>query len=215
MFKPDKKWQYGAIFALIAINIALIFISKNLSDKIVMFRDQLTSAQRNNGLLNHFTARYQLQLQSEDIHLVSSLMIKNELGQPASLSSLIGGGKKLVFRFSENYCQMCVDKEIQNLKTIAPKIGTKNILLFSDYKHPNGARIYRQNKQLPFNVYTLAENGLAIPIEKEETPFYFIMDSSLTAKCLFIPSTESQSLSQYYLNVIANRFFPPSDVDSL
>jgi hypothetical protein len=62
----------------------------------------------------------------------------------------------------------------------------------------------RINK-INFKVFNIRNLGL--PIERANTPFYFIADGSGFVKLVFVPRKEYPKLYEKYFEIITKRFF--------
>jgi len=146
-----------------------------------------------------------VQLKSEDciIKNVTGTLKNNETTE---LKSQIAEGMKLVFRYNENNCNVCVEQALLPLMKYSPEIGIENILILTTYQNVRILQVYL-NKYAPgIKVFNTSEN-LEIPIENWDTPYFFVTDKSLKAQSVFIPAKEISGYTQEYLGIIQRKYF--------
>ena len=83
-----------------------------------------------------------------------------------------------------------------------PKIIT---IIMTSYKSNANLNRFMRINNINFDVYNIKDIGL--PIEKANTPYYFISDGLGYAKLLFVPRKENHSLTEKYFEIITKRFF--------
>jgi len=115
--------------------------------------------------------------------------------------------KCLVFRFSGNYCDECIDLIIADLKKYLPDYDKNDriILLGSELS----ARVkdgYYGKKVLSYTSTT----GLGLPLEKSFIPFLFIVDKGKVSEMVFMPMRSQPDLTKEYLQYINYKYFKPN-----
>ena len=87
---------------------------------------------------------------------------------------------------------------------------SENIFLIAHYRNKRDLYvIYKQLKMKGLSgieMFFLEENGLNIPIEKINTPFYFNINSNLIMNNFFIPQKDKPELSESYLKFVLKNF---------
>ncbi len=116
---------------------------------------------------------------------------------------------KLVLRYNESNCRLCVDSEIDILiKNVS--LITNEICIVATYNKFRGIvvdkRRFVKNGLKNVKIYWVSSN-LKIPIEKQNVPYYFYLNSNLTLSNVFIPMKEYPELSQTYLKFALTNFF--------
>lgn len=84
--------------------------------------------------------------------------------------------RKIVFYFSSKMCDVCIEKELKNLKKIGEMIGYADILLISNSVNP---RIFKNEEFLPFseNIWMCQKSIYNYKLF-EETPVFSLMENS-------------------------------------
>ena len=104
----------------------------------------------------------------------------------------------LFFRYTELNCQICVDNEILLLKKWVAQSQTRLIIL-SSYESIRDLYLFVRTNQIPgLEIYNLKNQKLGLPLERFNTPYYFMSDSSLKAARLFIPEKSFPERSKVY-----------------
>lgn len=129
-------------------------------------------------------------------------LFKNETDS-ISLSALVTKHDKLlVFRYSELNCMVCVDQELLELRKKISENKLK-IIIITTYGEMHDLFLFKRTNQLiDVDIYNLKESFVNLPIEKNNIPYYFVLDSSFILKDLFIPNKLFINQSINYLNHI-------------
>lgn len=114
--------------------------------------------------------------------------------------------KLLVCRFSDMYCESCVDYSIKTLLQWCDSIGKDNILFLGTYR--NNKLFNMQKKEYGIDTLaTLNVPSLNLPAEELGFPYYFILDSTLTVLNVSIPDKSARNVDYQYFRKIQERFF--------
>jgi len=189
-----------AIVLLVLMNFALLIKVKNSNDKIDRISKDAELA--NNILLNNLY----FQIESEDEEIDENIEVKIESGTSIRYADLVSTGPKLILRYSELHCDMCIDHSLEYLKRIAASIGKENILILASYKSQRDLSIFKRINKLDFPVYKIAKSGLKIPIEQYSIPYVFIADKTLHVKNLHILNKDIEEMSEIFLSIIPQKF---------
>ncbi|HCT30765.1 MAG TPA: hypothetical protein DIW31_08520 [Bacteroidales bacterium] len=143
-------------------------------------------------------------LTSEDLTIRNNITIDN--GEASTLlNNVVGSKPRLILRYSELNCQACIDVQLASLNKLAYKIGKENIIILASYKAIANMTKFKRINKLDMSIYNVDSIGL--PLEKENIPFYFIIDQNKKTKLTFVPYKEFPSLTEKYFELIQNRFF--------
>ena len=146
------------------------------------------------------------QIKSEAIKLKPVILLEPATGNNIKLSDLISG-PKLILRYSELNCDVCVNQEVKNLKNLEKEIGRENIIIIASYNDPKHLNLFRRINQVEAEIYNIGEGKLNIPLETANAPFLFVLDPSLITKTVFMPSKEIPEMSETYYKLIISKFF--------
>lgn len=143
-----------------------------------------------------------LQYQSENV-LINNFHCENIMGNKESIKYYLSDKPKLFFRFSEYHCNTCVERALDVLLNNIDSIGRSNVIILSSYKSIRVLRAYL--KQQNIDLLILNAENIELPIEKFDTPYFFLMSSSMKTECLFIPIKEIPNYSQTYIEIISRK----------
>jgi hypothetical protein len=145
-----------------------------------------------------------LSLASEHLKIDKNLQIVDDKSNQ-SLSELISNNPKLVLRYSEIACNSCVDAQLKILEKLAIKIGSENIIILASYKNNSSLWRFKRINNIRLNLYNI--DNLGFSLERENIPFYFIIDNTFNVKMIFIPIKEKPYLTEKYFEILSSRFF--------
>ena len=109
---------------------------------------------------------------------------------------------KLIFRFSELNCELCIRSEIDLMN----KLNLSNhVIGFASYSNIRMLKLAQKKYNIQFPIYflSLGSNG-ALPEDKESLgrPYLFLMNTDFRAKYLFFPSIQHPIVSEVYYKEI-------------
>jgi hypothetical protein len=146
-----------------------------------------------------------LELKYNNIKIDETLKLVDEKGRTFTIKEMLTR-KKIVFRYSELQCNVCVENQITSLKKYKDKIGVDNILILADYTNFRNLILFKRLNALDIAVYSLSKK-MNIELEEENFPYFFIVDNSLVAKDYFIPIKEIKNYTDNYLNTMYIKHF--------
>jgi len=151
------------------------------------------------------------QLHMQDLKLSGRLRVEDANGLEWPISRLIGSGPKIILRYSNLNCQVCVDDEIGRLRQVASKIGAEKILILSSYSNARSLQAFKRANQLNSEVYNLGDTRLGLPSEAANVPCVFVTDPSLRIMLTHVPTKEIPELSNVFYKVALKRYFGVSN----
>ena len=135
--------------------------------------------------------------QYEEFSFLPYNVVKDMKGKLIRMDSIFKT-PKLVFRFSQSNCDMCIENEIKHLKNL--DMGENVIGLANNIRM---VKLAKQKYQIHFPIYFLPPslNNPILPRAKEEAgmPYLFYVDQYLRAHYLFTPSKQFPEISRQYL----------------
>lgn len=204
-----NKMIYYGVIALLILNILLVNIlyRKNrnnsfLNNKLV----QLKTREHYKNLKNkHYLKVISWIQKANQISLAPNLKIKNENGDKVALSQLIGKNPKLVFKYSELNCNVCVDSQLVFVKKFIKKHGVDNLIMISSYKYPKSIYQFKLLNDIENEIYNI--EMLDSSLAELNIPYYFVIDSSFKPKMIHFPEKIIPEDTREYFKTIENKYF--------
>lgn len=204
----ERAFLILIIISLIAINGFSLFrfyrfkLQSN-KDNAISFKNE----NRESDELYSYKLNFMTNILNSNLQL-DNIMIKDSLNSIIPMKEAFYHKQKqlLVCRFSQTYCESCVNFSILILRTWVDSIGVKNVMFLGNYRNN---RIF--NRTIPLygiqgmKVYNGSE--INIPAEKLGYPYYFVLDSNLQISNVFVPNKGLPDLTSKYLKNIHKRFF--------
>ncbi len=152
------------------------------------------------------TRVFSIQVNSIGNKILPDLILTDINHVQYNISQVFDENYKLCFRFYENSCSACIDRQLLDLEILSNKIGNGKIVVICDYNEDKFKwLVYKYNSK--FKCYrSMSNSSLGLNIEKEHIPYYFISNNNF--KPLFIfPITDNtnnfvQSFYEGAMNVI-------------
>lgn len=114
---------------------------------------------------------------------------------------------KIVLLFSELYCDVCIEAELNNLKKIADSVGFRNIILLVNAVSPRYIPLLIKKYDLKFKIYQYSKE-LYKEVPNLEMPCFFVLGSDpIRVQSFFIPQKEEPELTQKYLRTVFSEYF--------
>jgi hypothetical protein len=112
-------------------------------------------------------------------------------------------GNCLLFRFSGEACDVCIDFVADKIREHFSDFVTNEKIFFI------GTDINERLKDSYFGkpVTSLFSGDLGLAFEKYKVPFLFVLDREKTCKMIFIPDKAFPELTDLYLKTVKERFF--------
>ena len=171
------------------------------SFSFVIFRSRFESDK--NFLAETISGKYWLESETDNQRLIDCILQQNGNKQDSLfLHEIIGNAPKLLLRFKETNCDVCIQNELENLIRLASKVDTTNIILLGSFSNSR-ARWMRKSS---FKIYNIGNQELGLSLDKENIPYYFILDKDFNAKSVFIPFKEFPDLTNKYFELICRKY---------
>ncbi|MDY7396731.1 hypothetical protein UMM65_15895 [Aureibaculum sp. 2210JD6-5] len=146
---------------------------------------------------------FHFETQNEQLYLDKNLKLIGIDGDTVFAKNVFNNAK-LVLRYTESNCRMCIDAEhdilIQNANNIK-----ENVAVLSTYDRLRGA--FMDAKKLAksglknIEIY-LVPYALKLPLEQQNIPYYFVVNKNLRVSSLLVPAKEDPKLSMHYVKSI-------------
>lgn len=138
------------------------------------------------------------------LHWDDSMQVSDVNNKKIFLNELLKDKNRLILRFSELTCNVCVDSELLNMKKYLNVIGSENIIILASYKTIRDLIIFKRINRIEFPVFNIAESDL--PVDPAGGPFLFVANAREKGFMPFIPNKEMPDLSAAYYQFIAPFF---------
>lgn len=131
----------------------------------------------------------------EEIAL-KSIEIKNDTvydieNKPFLLKQLLDNDTKLIFKFSESNCSLCIDHSLRYIEKYQNKIGVANIIIIGDFFNRKSFLVFSKlNPLIQSKVYKLNKEVLELPIDDLNKPYLFSANPFLEIDLFFVPLKE-------------------------
>lgn len=119
----------------------------------------------------------------------------------------IVNGNRLVLRYSELNCGVCVEEQIKTLNQYASSIGVNNILLLTTYQSEIYMRRFKKANRIKFPIYKLSSQGDSIFKDLGLPYFFTLTPNDNRISNMYIPLEENPEHTNKYLDKIRNDYF--------
>lgn len=193
------------IVVLMALNIGLLY-RLNFAKSLIIsenkeYVEKLDKIERDYRelLSNQF-----YQYESEGIILANFHLMEIGKRESIPISSVLNNKKILFFRFKETNCDACINSFMEFLNDISKDLTSLNMVILCGYTNVHEYRTFVHKNNLDIAVYNVEEIP-DLPIESQENPYFFILDSNLRIKNLFIPTVHKlENLRKYLIFIKEN-----------
>ncbi len=114
------------------------------------------------------------------------------------LKELLNESPKMIVKFSSLECSYCIEHIIKYTKKYEEKIGVDNILFLGYFTGKKDFLIFNRLYQLDYNVFSIPNNGLDLPLDYLNEPYIVIVDSTLIPKETFVPMKSKPERTEKY-----------------
>lgn len=129
-----------------------------------------------------------------------TLRVYDADNHPVRFKDLVSEHRKLVFRFSELNCNVCVDSVLNALKSFPHKSVPDNVIVLASYKTYRDLLVFKRINKLSFPVYNVPETVMSA--SDIDTPFLFVTGAAEKSVFPFIPDREKPDLTARYLEFV-------------
>lgn len=195
------------VIILFAFNITLLINSLRYKKILLQYKQEIASVVEANDIIEQILINRELNtIRNIGLQINIKQKITDEKGNKISITELLNKSPKIIFRYSELNCQLCIEEEIKILLKYINDIGFDNILFFSTYNSTRDLFLFKRINQLQnFKIYNLKEEKLNIPIDSLNIPYVFLVDSSGNVVMLHIPEKTKPEFSEQFYNVVISR----------
>lgn len=199
---------YGLVFLLL-INIflvSLIFMKNRdislLNIKISEFEatDKYTSLK-----IEHCLKVVKLMQKANQISLPPELTLQNENGNNVHLSNLVGKKPKLVFRYTQLNCNICIDSQMGFIKEFVNKYGYDKLIMISNYKYKKNIYQFKTLNNINNEIFNV--EILDSALDRLNIPYYFILNKVCQPTIFHFPDKNFPENTKEYFKSIEDQYF--------
>ena len=199
---------YGLAFLLL-INIFLAFVVFMKNRNIAFLNIEISKFKTNDkySLLKiEYCSKVVKWIQkANQISFPPKLTLQNELGNVVLLSNLVGEKPKLVFRYSQLNCNICVDSQMDFVKKFANKYGYDKLIMVSNYKFKKNIFQFKTLNNINNEIYNIEVLDSALDILN--IPYYFILDKDCHPTKFHFPEKIFPENTKEYFKSIEDQYF--------
>ena len=121
-------------------------------------------------------------------------------GEKQELGSLPEPGRRLVLYFSMQNCLQCVKYMLPVLKQLTEETGAEKVICMINSHSRREVSLFNRDNGLDGLVFIV--DSLGLPLEKENLPFFFVIDENLKTNYVYIPRGEMTEQTAAYLKLM-------------
>lgn len=196
-----KNILFGLMFALlIATNVFYLFYVVGIRRQIEE-GSEIAMNKVNRTLAENTLLRNNITLSQQGVcNLPFDLSVYSfHYDETGELSKIKKQKNTLVFRYTTLVCMSCVEKISDVLKKFQEENENIEVIVLATYR-PNEELMFKSICKPHKNVYTVS--ALNLPLEKENVPYFFLLDKDLNVSNTFIPEAGMPKLTKAYLERI-------------
>ncbi|MEC5144686.1 hypothetical protein [Chitinophaga sp. 212800010-3] len=155
-------------------------------------------------------SRKEIENSPEQLHLNNCKLTGLDTTHPKTLQEAIGGKPRLMMRFSDQSCDVCVNDLLDKLTAASDKIGNENIIILSSFRVYRSFYLFYKKYSNRFTIYNMKDSKMGFKAEYYDAPFLFKVNSQLIGSDLFVPFKENPLPTVEYLYNAESFFNVPS-----
>lgn len=207
------KKQTIFIFLIVAAGLTFFFFErkKNAKKSDLYKKDIVKLSEQHNFFSDESRNWMIMSFANGNLPLDPHIKISLENRVPELLSTLVKNGQRyIVFHYSELNCDVCVDNEIKKIKLAIERdtLLASHFLITARYANEKYLSIFKRINRVTFDIYNII--GKDIFDGKVNTPFYFILDESLSTKDMFAPDKQLPDITSDYFETMKKKYLTPN-----
>lgn len=133
---------------------------------------------------------------------LTNINLINKNGENTNLFDILTGDK-VVFYFDSKMCDVCVEKELDNLKEMGKEIGFEHIIVIGSSISPH---FFTREEFIPFsqNMWRCSKNIYDRTIS-EEVPIISLMDNTNIVIGYYAPKV-TNDVSKMFMKVVSKKY---------
>lgn len=200
-----RSYYIPILVGLLVINITLLYYLSGINVKFEKCSKLVYDLSNEMKVLSNFHLIFQNAImKNEGLKISPNFILEKENSECVKLSELLSDEPTLIFRYSDLNCNTCVEAEFKNINQYLDKTNSNRLVILADYKNEDDLFRFKRLNQVEMPIYNSKNNKLNLPVEGLNTPYFFIIDSTLVVRSLFIPNKAYPEFSKnYYTNIFS------------
>ena len=128
-------------------------------------------------------------------------MLDNIEGLLTSNTDVVNSRPLLIYRFSPNMCNSCIQEDLLLLLKYIKKIGRDRILILPDFEDTRDDRIRMQSVLADFNYINVSKEIIPFPVDKDSVSWRYmaIFDANNQVRHVFFPCLDYSKMTESYI----------------
>ena len=128
-------------------------------------------------------------------------MLDNIEGLLTSNTDVVNSRPLLIYRFSPNMCNSCIQEDLLLLLKYIKKIGRDRILILPDFEDTRDDRIRMQSVLADFNYINVSKEIIPFPVDKDSVSWRYmaIFDANNQVRHVFFPCSDYSKMTESYI----------------
>lgn len=200
----QNKFLNIVIVILILFVIASCFITHRFNKCTIDYlKDESVSKDIAIDIIN-MTRNSELKLSG--MKIPETLYLTDDHKQEFTFAELLSCDK-LIFRFSELNCNICIETELAILNSIVDSLEFKHVMIITSSKSTNYIVQFKRVNNLKMPIYCLRDSEIS-DIPDIGTPYYFVLsNTNYRIMSPFIPDKEKINATKQYLNNVIGKYY--------
>jgi hypothetical protein len=143
----------------------------------------------------------ELEIESESFPVNPGILLLTINNDSVLLKDIIKNSGKLVFYYSDQYCDLCYRELLKVLNNYIIKSGSGNIIVLAEIEDPRSSYYLLKNNDIKTDIYLITKD-IGFPAQAGKKPFFFMIDKSFSAKYVYIPYKKYLKNVETYISTI-------------
>jgi len=197
------KLDYLLMLALIISIIAILANTYKLSNQNRLIQNLKNYSIKQANVINGIAYNDSLQIIYSNTQIDGNIEVVSESGKKYTIKELVDENT-LFFKYSQLSCGSCVEQEFKMLaEYISPKHQRK-IIVMTDYGDVGLLYRFKRINKISHEMFNVQNQQIISSFENNYLPYYFVVDSSLFIRTIFVPSSSQPNLSKRFLQIVDN-----------
>lgn len=198
-----RKCVYSLFTMMIISILSLVYYyfwtaNLKLKEDLEKQKEMTQSWENSHFNLKEYILKY---IKYDKMAITPNYILKSENGTSVHINDLFKGkSQKLIVRIPKESCLNCIMSFTHILQQELSEYEQQNIAYIVDYKKAKEIEYYKRILNINSKFYIA--HDLDLPIEKEDTPYIFLLNKDLTYTHLYMPIYNEADLSKKYIQII-------------